>query len=108
MRYYGIDEVGFPDPLDEKGWDEVDDYCVANVTPLMGVYVPLNSLAALRLREPVAKIGWSMYVYDLRKPKAAARVSKRHPGALRLVYAYGPLSCLLARMRGEEPVLRLM
>jgi hypothetical protein len=35
------------------------------------VYVPLNSLAALRLREPVAKIGWSMYVYDLRKPKAA-------------------------------------
>jgi hypothetical protein len=32
------------------------------------VYVPLNDLAPLRLREPVAKIGWSMYVYDLRKP----------------------------------------
>jgi hypothetical protein len=73
MHYYGIDEMGYPGPLDQKGWDEVDEYCVANVTPLQGVYVPLNSLAPLRMREPVAKIGWSMYVYDLRKPKAAAR-----------------------------------
>jgi hypothetical protein len=69
MRYYGIDEIGWPDPLDAKGWDEIDDYCVVNVTPLYGVYAPLNALAPLRLREPVAKIGWSMYVYDLRKPK---------------------------------------
>jgi len=72
MRYYGIDEMGFPEPMDQKGWDEIDEYCVANVTPLVGVYVPLNSLARLRMREPVAKIGWSMYMYDLRKPKAAA------------------------------------
>ena len=71
MRYYGIDEMGYPGPLDQKGWDEIDEYCVANVTPLQGVYVPLADLAPLRLREPVAKIGWSMYVYDLRKPKAA-------------------------------------
>ena len=69
LRYYGIDEMGYPGPLDQKAWDEVDQYCVANVTPLEGVYVPLNDLAPLRLREPVAKIGWSMYVYDLRKPK---------------------------------------
>jgi Dolichyl-phosphate-mannose-protein mannosyltransferase len=68
MRYYGVDERGWPEPLDAKGWDEIDDYCVANVTPLYGVYAPLNALAYLRLREPVAKIGWSMYVYDLRKP----------------------------------------
>jgi hypothetical protein len=69
MRYYGIDEMGYPQPLDQQGWDEVDEYCVANVTPLQGVYVPLNILAPLRLREPIAKIGWSMYVYDLHKPK---------------------------------------
>jgi hypothetical protein len=74
MRYYGIDDGGYPEPLDQKGWDEIDEYCVANVTPLQGVYVPLNVLAPLRLREPVAKIGWSMYVYDLRKPKAAANI----------------------------------
>ena len=72
MRYYGIDEMGYPEPLDQKGWDAIDDYCVASVTPLQGVYVPLNSLAPLRMREPVAKIGWSMYVYDLHKPKTAA------------------------------------
>ena len=74
MRYYGIDEMGYPEPLDEKGWDAIDEYCVANVTPLNGVYVPLNSLAPLRMREPVAKIGWSMYVYDLHKPKTGAAV----------------------------------
>jgi hypothetical protein len=69
MRYYGIDEMGYPDPLDQKGWDAIDEFCVANVTPLQGVYVPLNALAPLRMREPVAKIGWSMYVYDMRKGK---------------------------------------
>ncbi len=69
MRYYGVEDVGWPAPLDQKGWDEIDDFCVANVTPLYGVYAPLNALAPLRLREPVAKIGWSMYVYDLRKKK---------------------------------------
>jgi hypothetical protein len=69
MRYYGVDEVGYPSAMDQQGWDEVDEYCVANVTPLNGVYVPLADLAKLRLREPIAKIGWSMYVYDLRKPK---------------------------------------
>ena len=71
-KLYGIDDGCYPGPLDQKGWDEMDGYCVANVTPLEGVYVPLNALAQLRLREPVAKIGWSMYVYDLRKPKAGA------------------------------------
>ena len=69
LRYYGIKELGYPDPLDQKGWDAIDDYCVANVTPLEGIYSPLNALAPLRLRQPIAKIGWSMYVYDLRKQK---------------------------------------
>jgi hypothetical protein len=72
LRYYGIDELGYPSPTDQKGWDELDGYCVANVTPLAGVYVPLNDLAPLRRLEPVAKIGWSMYVYDLRKPHPAS------------------------------------
>jgi hypothetical protein len=69
LRYYGINEAGYPEPLDQKGWDEIDDYCVANVTPLNGVYAPLAALAPLRMREPIAKVGWSMYVYDLRKRK---------------------------------------
>jgi hypothetical protein len=31
------------------------------------------------MREPVAKIGWSMYVYDLRKPKAGAAARLTSP-----------------------------
>jgi hypothetical protein len=69
MRYYGIDEGSFPDPMDQKGWSEIDDFCVANVTPLEGIYVSLDALTPLRMREPIAKVGWSMYVYDLRKRK---------------------------------------
>ena len=70
MRYYGVDEVGYPEAMDQKGWDEIDELCVVSVTPLQGVYVPLDVLAQMRLREPIAKIGWSMYVYDLRKHPA--------------------------------------
>jgi hypothetical protein len=73
MRYYGVDEIGWPEPLDQKGWDAIDEICVVNVTPLYGIYVPLNSLAPLRLRDPDVKIGWSMYVYDLRKNKKIGR-----------------------------------
>jgi hypothetical protein len=69
LRYYEVDEMGFPGPRDQRGWDAIDEYCVASVTPLLGNYVPLEDLAKLRLREPIAKVGWSMYVYDLRKPK---------------------------------------
>ena len=67
LRYYGVEELNFPDSLDKKGWDAINDFAVASVTPLNGIYVPLDRLAPLRLREPVARIGWSMYVYDLRK-----------------------------------------
>jgi hypothetical protein len=68
MDYYGIRADPFPDPLDKKGWDAIDGYAVSSVTVLNGVYVPLNLVAPLRFREPIAKVGWSMYVYDFRKP----------------------------------------
>jgi len=68
--YYGIRADGFPDPLDEKGWNSIDSYAVSSVTVLEGVYVPVNQVASLRLRDPIAKIGWSMYVYDFRKKAA--------------------------------------
>jgi hypothetical protein len=67
LPYYGIREVGLPDALDKDGWDQVDDVVVTNVTALMGAYVPLNALTPVRLRRPDAKVGWSMYVYDLRR-----------------------------------------
>jgi hypothetical protein len=72
LPYYGVKEVGFPDPLDREAWDQVDDIVVASVTNLLGSYVPLDALAPARLRRPDAKIGWSMYVYDLRKNKQSS------------------------------------
>ena len=67
MDYYGMRAVPFPDPLDGKGWNAIDGYAVSSVTVLQGVYVPLNQVAPLRLLEPTAKVGWSLYVYDFRK-----------------------------------------
>jgi len=69
LRYYGVDDQGMPAAMDQAGWEGIDGFAVANVTPLQGVYVPLADLAPLRWREPMAKIGWSMYVYDLRKSR---------------------------------------
>jgi hypothetical protein len=66
---YGANWMGVPPALDRQGWDEIDGWVVANVTPLQGVYVPLNDLAPLRLKDPVARVGWTMYVYDFRKPR---------------------------------------
>jgi hypothetical protein len=64
-----MDEANLPPALDEQGWKDLDGFVVANVTPLNGAYVPLIDLARLRLRDPIAKVGWSMYVYDFRKSK---------------------------------------
>ncbi len=68
--YYGLDGENFPAPLDEAGWNALDGFAAASVTPLEGVYWPLENLAPLRMRDPVAKIGWSIYVYDFRKRRA--------------------------------------
>ena len=67
--YYGIKDLGMPGALNQQEWDDLDDYMVANVTSLEGVYAPLIGLAPVRLRDPVAKVGWSMYVYNFRKKK---------------------------------------
>jgi hypothetical protein len=67
LGYYGAREAGFPGPFDEYAWSHIDSYVVVNVTPLMGVYVPLVDLSQVRLHRPVAKVGWSTYIYDLRQ-----------------------------------------
>ena len=73
MAYYGVQETGIPAPLDRQGWDQLDGWVVVNVTMLQGVYGPLADMAPVRLKDPVARIGWTMYVYDFRKPRPAAR-----------------------------------
>jgi 4-amino-4-deoxy-L-arabinose transferase-like glycosyltransferase len=39
-----------------------------SATPLMGVYVPVDRYAWLRAQTPVARIGYSIYLYDAARP----------------------------------------
>jgi hypothetical protein len=73
LPYYGLDAVGLPDPRDRRAWEAIDGFAAASVTTLEGVYVPPENLAPLRALQPVAKVGWSIYVYDFRRPKPGTR-----------------------------------
>jgi hypothetical protein len=59
---YGVNFTGFAEHPE-------DNDCVAAVsaTPLYGLYVPPEHFAWLRAKQPMARVGYSIYVYDLRK-----------------------------------------
>ena len=67
LGYYGIEEASLPVASEVRAWEEIDGYAAASVTPLYGVYVPWGDLEPLRRLPVVAKVGYSIYVYDLRK-----------------------------------------
>ncbi|MFN0166350.1 MAG: ArnT family glycosyltransferase [Bryobacteraceae bacterium] len=49
--------------------ERFDGVAASSVTPLYGLYVPWDDLTWLRKRPPTARIGYSIYVWDLRKKK---------------------------------------
>ena len=70
IESYGISPMGnVPITQDLKGRAEVDCLAAISVTPLYGLYVPAENYAWLRARKPMAKIGYSIYVFDLRKTR---------------------------------------
>ncbi len=62
---YGVQAIDFPEknPMDCDGWGAV------SVTPLFGLYAPRDYFATLRQRPPTDRVGYSIYMYDLRKKK---------------------------------------
>ncbi|MCE5306395.1 MAG: glycosyltransferase family 39 protein [Acidobacteriales bacterium] len=68
-EYYGIPNVEPPQVNEQENWKRMDCYTAVSVTPLVGVYTPRERFDILRRMEPVAKIGYSIYVYDLRKKR---------------------------------------
>ena len=50
----------------------LDCVVAVSATVLYGAYVPGDYYAWLRELTPTAKVGYSIYVYDLRKPPGAA------------------------------------
>jgi 4-amino-4-deoxy-L-arabinose transferase-like glycosyltransferase len=69
MTYYGIEYQGLPVTDDLAGRSQVDCIAAISATMLHDVYIGSASFRWLRERTPMAKVGYSIYVYDLRKPK---------------------------------------
>ena len=77
LRYQSL--PGFFDPLQEPSLDLLPmhserELLAISVTNLQGTYLSDPSLYAwLRARSPIARIGWSIHVYDLTGDAAAHR-----------------------------------
>jgi 4-amino-4-deoxy-L-arabinose transferase-like glycosyltransferase len=54
--------------LSDQELERVDCVAAVSVTPLYGLYLPRDTFRSLRRRTPMARIGYSIYLYDLRKP----------------------------------------
>jgi Dolichyl-phosphate-mannose-protein mannosyltransferase len=64
---YGVPFDGIPpDPALQP---KINCVAAISVTPLYGLYVPYNEYAYFRSLHPMAKIGYSIYLYDLRNKK---------------------------------------
>lgn len=68
LRYYGVNAAGVP-RADPSEIAQVDCVLAISVTLLKGLYVDPGSYVWLHDKTPVAKVGWSIWVYDLRKTK---------------------------------------
>ena len=62
LHHYGLDSKPLPHDAVQP---EPHGYAAASVTALYGAYQPESWLAWLRKKTPVARIGYSIYVYDL-------------------------------------------
>lgn len=72
LEYYGLAAEPLPASKDSPEWNDLDCVALVSATPLYGLYVSRDPFAGLRNREPMARIGYSIYAYDLRKSAAVA------------------------------------
>jgi len=76
VDYYGIPDSIAPTTSQVGNPPRFDGIVAVSVTPLQGVYVPPDDFAWLRDREPAARIGYSIHVYDFRKNKDSRPATK--------------------------------
>ena len=67
VDYYGIRHRDLPRTSDKEGRKNVNCVAVISATLLQDVYTAPGSYEWLRQLEPIERIGYSIYVYDLRK-----------------------------------------
>ena len=66
MEYFGLSGSPVPHSDDLRGRNEADCMAAVSVTLLVGDYVGRDTYGWLRERTPVARIGHSIHIYDLR------------------------------------------
>lgn len=70
-EYYGIAAAGLPYTPDSPEWNSVDCVAAVSANQLFGLYDSPDRFARLRQAEPIAKVGYSIYLFDLRKQRQA-------------------------------------
>ncbi len=70
--YYGIHASILPGTAEVEASGEPDCLAAVSVTLLNGVYGDPDRLAWLRRRQPSDRIGYSIYLYDLRRNRASS------------------------------------
>jgi hypothetical protein len=66
FAYYRIKGRYLPPTIREDDLKRLDCVAAVSVTPLTGLYVPPNAFRWLREQRPAARVGYSIYIYDLR------------------------------------------
>jgi hypothetical protein len=69
LTYYRVEYEDLPRTAELEQRRNLDCVAAASVTPLYGLYSTPESYRWLREREPMARIGYSIYLYDLRQPR---------------------------------------
>jgi hypothetical protein len=69
LSYYGFDSYeAVPSTAEMRNGAKPDCVAAVSATPLEGPYTGLETFRWLRERQPMAKVGYSIYLYDLRRP----------------------------------------
>jgi hypothetical protein len=66
-EYYGITSVRLPVSADLAGRNSMDCVAAVSATLLYGLYSPPGAYEWLRGMQPAERIGYSIYIYDLRR-----------------------------------------
>jgi hypothetical protein len=69
LRYHGIDEQSLPHRWETEAWKGIDGFAAISVTQLQGVYSDWEDLEPVRRLPIFAKVGYSIYIYDMRQKR---------------------------------------
>ena len=67
LGYLGVHATNIPDDIESQ--KRLDCVAAISATPLFGLYVPPERFRYFRAMKPFERIGYSIYLYDVRKTK---------------------------------------